>query len=369
MHVEYTGTNSVDAIAVRGKSRPADYYGVGGEFEGGYIGVRGKVSGTGVLHYYAVRGEATGNSGTKYGVYGTASGGGTNWAGFFLNGSVYIANRLGINTLTPAHPVHIEHASSLSGNEPVMHVEYTGPNSGDAIAIRGISHPEDDNVGTGGSFIGGRIGVEGVVASYGAGTFFGVVGQAYGGTGTNYGVYGVASGGSSTTNWAGYFAGGNVYIQNKLGINRTPITNPLEIEGNASKSSAGDWLANSDARLKKNIRHLDSEEMLEKLLALEGISYEWNDQVTGSFRPEGTQLGFTAQNIQQVFPDLVEEDNLGYLQTAYGTYDAVVVEAIRALSESIAILRNENTMLRDELRAVAERCDRIEVQNSSAGNQ
>jgi hypothetical protein len=120
MHVEYTGTNSVDAIAVRGKSRPADYYGVGGEFEGGYIGVRGKVSGTGVLHYYGVRGEATGSSGTKYGVYGTASGNGTNWAGFFLNGNVYIANRLGINTLTPAHPVHIEHASSLSGNEPVI---------------------------------------------------------------------------------------------------------------------------------------------------------------------------------------------------------------------------------------------------------
>jgi hypothetical protein len=123
------------------------------------------------------------------------------------------------------------------------------------------------------------------------------------------------------------------------------VTNQLEVEGNASKSSAGDWLANSDARLKKNIRHLDSEEMLEKLLALEGISYEWTDQVTGSFRPEGTQLGFTAQNIQQVFPDLVEEDNLGYLQTAYGTYDPVVVEAIRALSETIAILEKGNTQL------------------------
>ncbi|MEK7411944.1 MAG: hypothetical protein AAB263_01355, partial [Planctomycetota bacterium] len=37
------------------------------------------------------------------------------------------------------------------------------------------------------------------------------------------------------------------------GIRRTPLTNSLEVEGDASKSSAGDWLANSDARLKKNI--------------------------------------------------------------------------------------------------------------------
>jgi hypothetical protein len=31
----------------------------------------------------------------------------------------------------------------------------------------------------------------------------------------------------------------------------------------------------------------------------------------------------------------VEEDKLGYLQTAYGTYDAMTVEAIRALNEKI----------------------------------
>jgi hypothetical protein len=175
---------------------------------------------------------------------------------------------------------------------------------------------------------------------------FGVNAIAAGG-GNNFGIYAEASGGD--VNWAGYFADGNVYIEDKLGINRTPVTNPLEVNGNASKSSAGDWLANSDARLKKNIRHLDSGQMLEKLLALEGISYEWNDQVTGSFRPEGTQLGFTAQNIQQVFPDLVEEDNLGYLQTAYGTYDPVVVEAIRALSETIAILQKDNTRMNERI--------------------
>jgi hypothetical protein len=37
----------------------------------------------------------------------------------------------------------------------------------------------------------------------------------------------------------------------------------------------------------------------------------------------------------EVFPELVEEDNLGYLQTAYGTYDAMYVECIRALVDLI----------------------------------
>jgi hypothetical protein len=81
--------------------------------------------------------------------------------------------------------------------------------------------------------------------------------------------------------------------------------------------------------------------MLKKLLALRGVTYEWNDDKTGSTRPEGVQFGFTAQNIQQVFPTLVEEDALGFLQTAYGTYDAMTVEAIRALNEKIEMQQEE----------------------------
>ena len=73
------------------------------------------------------------------------------------------------------------------------------------------------------------------------------------------------------------------------------------------------------------------------MLQLQGVSYEWNDDQTGYARPEGTQYGFTAQNIQEVFPTLVNEDNLGYLQTAYGTYDAMYVEAIRAAAPEAVV--------------------------------
>jgi hypothetical protein len=58
-------------------------------------------------------------------------------------------------------------------------------------------------------------------------------------------------------------------------------------------------------------------------------------------RPTGTQMGFTAQNIQKVFPELVSTDAQGYLQTAYGTYDAVYVEAIKELLKRIEVLEEK----------------------------
>ena len=131
----------------------------------------------------------------------------------------------------------------------------------------------------------------------------------------------------------------------KVGIDRTPGTNKLEVNGTASKTSAGDWLANSDARLKKNIQYLESEEMLAKLLCMRGVAYEWNDQQTDSDRPLGQQYGFLAQDLQKVWPENVSEDNLGFLQTAYGTYDHLYVEGIKALYQRIESLSVKNEKL------------------------
>ncbi len=59
---------------------------------------------------------------------------------------------------------------------------------------------------------------------------YGVYGYGYGGT-TAYGLYGFAGG--ATTNWAGYFDGGNVFIQNYLGIGNSTPASPLDVSGNA----------------------------------------------------------------------------------------------------------------------------------------
>ncbi len=147
-----------------------------------------------------------------------------------------------------------------------------------------------------------------------------------------------------------------------VGIGRTAATNILEIDGQASKTSAGSWVANSDARLKKNVTSLSSEKMLTNLLALKGVTYVWNDTITGYSRPEGIQFGFTAQNIQEVFPTLVEEDNLGYLQTAYGTYDAMTVEAIRALNDKIDKQAHRIDELRKLYRSLEKKNEALKAQ-------
>jgi len=148
----------------------------------------------------------------------------------------------------------------------------------------------------------------------------------------------------------------NVWGAGRVGILRGPTTNELEVNGNASKAVAGSWLANSDSRLKKNINYLNADAMLQKVLEMKGVTYEWNDDKTGTKRPEGTQFGFIAQDLQKVFPSKVTEDNYGYLQTAYGDYDFLFVEAIKALNQKISDLQKENA----QLKASASRVEALE---------
>ncbi len=80
--VSYTG--SADIPALYGVSSPADGWGYGGYFEGGYMGIRSfAYAGTYPGFAYGVYGTAEGTQGTRIGVYGSAYGGDENWAGYF----------------------------------------------------------------------------------------------------------------------------------------------------------------------------------------------------------------------------------------------------------------------------------------------
>ena len=104
----FDGTGNYDAKGVLGYSVPEEWYGIGGEFQGGFRGVWGRVSsnasnsyygvygtvlGSGGGNRYGVSGFATGGSGTKYGVYGQASGAGTNY-GVYSVGNCHIQGTL-----------------------------------------------------------------------------------------------------------------------------------------------------------------------------------------------------------------------------------------------------------------------------------
>ncbi len=105
----YNGTVVADHVGIHAESWPADYYGIGGRFKGGYIGAEGLVDATGSGIYYGLRGTATGgagqsvgvigyagSSGTNYAIYGTATGGTTNYAGYF-NGALQVNGNLTVS--------------------------------------------------------------------------------------------------------------------------------------------------------------------------------------------------------------------------------------------------------------------------------
>ncbi|MCF8246793.1 MAG: hypothetical protein K9J37_07845 [Saprospiraceae bacterium] len=76
---EFLGVSAEDMIGVRGYSVPMDFYGIGGDFEGGYIGLRGQIFPTGSDFYTGIYGNASGGSGTNQGMSGEAFGTGINY--------------------------------------------------------------------------------------------------------------------------------------------------------------------------------------------------------------------------------------------------------------------------------------------------
>jgi hypothetical protein len=125
--------------------------------------------------------------------------------------------------------------------------------------------------------------------------------------------------------------GGNLQVAGRVGVGREPTTNRLEVEGNASKTTAGGWLANSDRRLKTEIR--DIEDALGTLDRLRPVSFRYNDTFRGKHPgvKDTVYHNYVAQEFQQVFPDSVQADADGYLQIDTHDANVYVVQAVKEL--------------------------------------
>lgn len=177
--------------------------------------------------------------------------------------------------------------------------------------------------------------VVGEAVGAGTGTNYGVYANGNGPTGSaNYGIWAYAGGGS--TNWAGYFSG-NVY-------------------------STGTFTS-SDEKLKKNIEPVS--DALSKVLRLRGRTYDFRtDEFPKMGLTEGKKYGLIAQELEQVFPDMVtevplarphdphKEDNTGTESAAPDTKETikainytelipVLIEAIKEQQKTIDDLKAE----------------------------
>jgi hypothetical protein len=96
--------------------------------------------------------------------------------------------------------------------------------------------------------------------------------------------------------------------------------------------AAGEVSANSDERIKTNIKTIENG--LEKVLQLRGVEYDRIDI-------EKHQIGVIAQEVEKVLPDVVHTDERGMKSVAYGNIVAVLIESIKELKGEISELRAE----------------------------
>ena len=198
---------------------------------------------------------------------------------------------------------------------------------------------------------------------------FGVIGKSpstyltnHFGTGFNVGIYGIANDSISNYNnlplgqgsYAGYFIG-DTYVDGIL--TATSLYTP------------------SDMRLKENVESLDvtcqGESLMDKIMAMNVIQYNYKDREyermemnvdvseemkeileecaekeaggkTDVEGPKDLHFGLSAQELQEIFPNLVKEGQDGYLGVNYTELVPVLIRCIQGMQQEINELKGES---------------------------
>lgn len=110
-----------------------------------------------------------------------------------------------------------------------------------------------------------------------------------------------------------------------------------------------DVFAGSDLRLKTNVKEIPTS--LESLKKLDVIMYNWTPEVQNKLiSGSGDQVGLVAQQVAEVFPELVKKDqDTGYLTVNYQKLTAHLLVAIKELSGQIADQKQQIENIQSQL--------------------
>ncbi len=130
-------------------------------------------------------------------------------------------------------------------------------------------------------------------------------------------------------------------------------TNPgayrLYVSGTAY--STGGWQT-SDIRLKSKINDINN--VLDKINQLETFSFIWKkDEYANKGLPDGIHIGISAQQIQQLFPELINYDNEGYLAVDYSGLTVINTAGIKELNQKINLIKNNISILSSQLKEIS----------------
>ncbi|MFZ3054906.1 MAG: tail fiber domain-containing protein, partial [Minisyncoccales bacterium] len=123
-----------------------------------------------------------------------------------------------------------------------------------------------------------------------------------------------------------------------VGIGTTSPGYTLTVNGTAWVTS-GAW-SGSDARWKKNINTLSTTSSLDQILKLNPVNYEWRtDEFPDMKFTTGTQLGFIAQDMEKIIPEVVTTDTNGYKGISYEKIVPVLTSAMQEQQKEIEQLK------------------------------
>lgn len=117
----------------------------------------------------------------------------------------------------------------------------------------------------------------------------------------------------------------NPFITSILKANNAGFQTVLDVRTNGQVFCNGGLLCSSDASMKHDIDDLDG--ALDAVLTLRGVTFHWNDDQP--MHGAGEQIGFIAQEVEAVLPQLVSEADNGTKAVQYDKVTAVLVEAVK----------------------------------------
>jgi hypothetical protein len=128
---------------------------------------------------------------------------------------------------------------------------------------------------------------------------------------------------------------------NSLGVGIAPSTVPGEILAIDNITA----YASSDRRLKENIVNISN--AIEKVQKLNGVEYDWIDAYIEERGGEDDyfvrkhDIGLIAQEVEEVLPEIVADRPNGYKAIKYERVVALLVEAIKELTDRLDKLENK----------------------------
>jgi len=119
--------------------------------------------------------------------------------------------------------------------------------------------------------------------------------------------------------------------------NTAYYTDEIYLNPSTNKIYATDIVATSDERLKDKVGPIDN--ALDKVCAINGFLYKWNDKYSGT--DDSVQVGVSAQDVEKVLPEAVDELETGYKGVSYEKLVPLLIEAIKELREENIKLRSD----------------------------